>query len=315
MMTDLAIVIPAYKSDFLREALTSISQQTNKKFKLYIGDDASPYDLEEIIKDFASLIDITYHRFPENLGGIDLVGQWNRCIDLIGDESWCWLFSDDDILDEDCVEQFYIKRRQNPDSQLFHFNIKTIDEDSKVINEPNKFPGILGVSEFHLKRWRSEISSYVVEYVFSVDHFKANGGFERFNYAWHTDEATWTKLSYPNGVISIDEAYVRWRRSHVNITPNNKDIVIVNGKILADLDFTQWVKTFYAQKGLQFTFTHQYYLIKRFTHHLSISTKVLSTKDCLALLKRQLSILDKSYLYLFFRLYFHLILAKGNKYD
>lgn len=306
METKLAIVIPAYKADFLWEALTSIANQTNKNFTLYIGDDASPYDLQKIVEEFTSFVNIKYHRFDENMGGRDLVGQWNRCLELIEDEEWCWLFSDDDVLDNNCVAEFYTQKNASPNAQLFHFNIQTIDENSMVIYEPEKFPAVLDVSTFHLKRWKSEISSYVVEYVFSMRYFKDNGGFERFSYAWHTDEATWTKLMHPNGLITVTDAFVKWRRSHVNITPNNRDRNIVDGKLEADIEFTKWVKHFYEENNLPFTFLHQFYLIKRFAHHLAVSSKVLSRKECHILLKKQLDILRKDYLYLFFKTYFNL---------
>ena len=45
----LAIVIPAYKSTFLAAALDSIAAQTCQDFTLYIGDDCSPNNLEEIV--------------------------------------------------------------------------------------------------------------------------------------------------------------------------------------------------------------------------------------------------------------------------
>jgi len=38
----LAIVVPYYKLTFFEETLKSLKSQTNKKFKVYIGDDASP---------------------------------------------------------------------------------------------------------------------------------------------------------------------------------------------------------------------------------------------------------------------------------
>ena len=45
----LAIVIPAYKRDFLAETLQSLVNQTNQHFHLYIGDDHSPYNLKEVV--------------------------------------------------------------------------------------------------------------------------------------------------------------------------------------------------------------------------------------------------------------------------
>ena len=57
-MKKLAIIIPAYKDTYLHNALSSISNQTCKDFNLYIGDDASPYDLTKIIKPFYNKLNI-----------------------------------------------------------------------------------------------------------------------------------------------------------------------------------------------------------------------------------------------------------------
>ena len=48
----IAIVIPAYKDTFLTETLESISNQTDKDFTLYIGDDNSPYQLLDIVNKY-----------------------------------------------------------------------------------------------------------------------------------------------------------------------------------------------------------------------------------------------------------------------
>jgi glycosyltransferase involved in cell wall biosynthesis len=102
-MSKLAIVIPAYKRMFFNKALSSIAKQTNKNFTLYIGDDCSPDNLYSVVQQFENIIDIVYKRFDDNLGARDLVAQWERCIDLVGDEKWIWLFSDDDMMDPTCV--------------------------------------------------------------------------------------------------------------------------------------------------------------------------------------------------------------------
>lgn len=69
----LAIIIPAYKSKFLSEALDSIAAQTCKNFTLYIGDDCSPNNIKEIVEQYNDKINIVYQRFNSNLGSKDLV--------------------------------------------------------------------------------------------------------------------------------------------------------------------------------------------------------------------------------------------------
>ena len=58
MEEKIAIVIPAYKCRFLRQTLDSIVVQTCRSFTVYIGDDASPQNLKEIV----SLIPQHYYK-------------------------------------------------------------------------------------------------------------------------------------------------------------------------------------------------------------------------------------------------------------
>lgn len=97
---NLAIVIPAYKSTFLAAALDSIAVQTCQDFTLYIGDDNRPNHLGAIVDRYRDRINLVYHRFDTNLGGKDLVAQWERCIDMSQGEEWIWLFSDDDVMEK-----------------------------------------------------------------------------------------------------------------------------------------------------------------------------------------------------------------------
>ena len=309
MVSKLAIIIPAYKGDFLKSAIQSIANQTCKDFTLYIGDDCSPNDLYSIVKSFENEINIVYKRFDSNLGGTDLVAQWNRCLDLVKDENWCWLFSDDDVMESNCVECFYTAMKQYSSSKLFHFNIKIINETDEIIKQPTAFPSILNVPSFHMKKWKSQIYSYVVEYIFEKEYFLQLGGFQPFKFAWHTDEATWTKLAHPAGLVTIDDAYVRWRRSSVNITPNNRDKHIVEGKLNADIDFAKWILDFYSRNGLVLGHTKRFLLAKRFIIHLVNSKNVISKSDALIYLKNELNALNISvrkplfYVYYSYRLF------------
>jgi glycosyltransferase involved in cell wall biosynthesis len=101
----LAIVIPAYKRpECLRQALESLTVQTNKKFFVVVVDDASPEPLEPVVKEFENKLRIRYLRQEENGGpgvarqtGLDFVHKHN--IDLI-------MFMDsDDMLFPNAVDR------------------------------------------------------------------------------------------------------------------------------------------------------------------------------------------------------------------
>ena len=227
---ELAIVMPVYKPDFLREALRAIAAQTDRRFTLYIGDDASPYDLESIIGEFTADLPIVYHRFSSNLGATDLVGHWERCISLTQDEPWLWLFSDDDIPGPDCVRDFYVALNDNPHAELFHFNVRIIDSEGKLVSTPSSYPPMMNAGEFLEAKLRGRIISFVVEFIFSRNLYERVGGFQNFDLAWGADFMTWLKMASRTsyGIVTIPgNSGVDWRKSDVNISPDKSRPVLI----------------------------------------------------------------------------------------
>jgi len=279
MKNKLAIVIPAYKADYFELALESISKQTCKNFILYIGDDASPYDLNLIVDKFKSELDIHYFRFSENIGGTDLVKQWERCIDLTEDEEWIWLFSDDDILDSKCVELFFEYIKYNDHADLLHFNVKVIDHlgIEKFVNLFPKFPKLLSGIQFFEKKINWEIQSFVVEYIFKRSLYENEGGFVNFDLAWCSDDATWIKFANKSGIHTIDGCFVFFRFSGINISSYTNNIPILRRKLNAKLNYLLWSKFFFGGKRIKVTIS-QYNIMKWFLKEITES-KILSIKS------------------------------------
>lgn len=237
----LAIVIPAYKSTYLEDTLFSLSLQTCKNFHLYIGDDHSPYPIKNIVDKFTNKLDIQYFRFEENLGGKDLVAQWERCIKLTS-EPWIWLFSDDDYVDSNCVQSFYEIQKKHQDIDLFRFNVNIVN-NKKIILSSSVFPQKSSSDFLFRNKAKGRLNCFAVEFIFSRNIYKKKGGFQKFDLAWGTDTATWMKFGL-NGIGTIPDAYVYWRSSGENITTqNNSDFLI--RKLKASNSFLLWAKKFY----------------------------------------------------------------------
>ena len=120
----LAIVIPAYKGEFLAKTLSSLANQTNMNFNVYVGDDCSPFDLSRIVNQFKDKLSIHYVRFSENMGKANLIAQWNRCLGLLQGEEYFCFFSDDDLMEPGCVEAFYQALNTHPLSDVYHFKMR-----------------------------------------------------------------------------------------------------------------------------------------------------------------------------------------------
>lgn len=249
MTNQLAIVIPAYKATFLSVALESIAAQTCKDFTLYIGDDSSPNQLEDIVNQYKNKVNLVYKRFESNLGGTDLVAQWERCIAMTQGEPYIWLFSDDDVMEPRCVEVFYKHLELTEEKyDLYHFNVRIINDKGEVTRTHQSYPQALQNFEYYKGKMKAKYVSLVVENIFSRSVYERHGGFKNFDLAWGSDTATWVLFSERTGFYTMDGAYVQWRSSDENITPNNSSSIVVR-KVNALLDFFEWSYHYYSQRG------------------------------------------------------------------
>ena len=125
-----SFVLPAYKAKYLKEAIDSILAQTYTEFELIIVNDASPEDLESIVDTYSDNR-IQYYRNEKNMGGTDLVAQWNHSISYAKGE-YLILASDDDIYSPEYLEKMDIMIRKYPDVNVFRPRVKRIDRKASA---------------------------------------------------------------------------------------------------------------------------------------------------------------------------------------
>lgn len=241
----LAIVIPAYKAKFLDAALDSILTQTIPNFRVYVGDDCSPENIKQTCDRYSNHLDLIYNRFEDNLGQSSLVKHWNRCIRL-SSEPWVWLFSDDDIMEPECVEKFLYTRDSLQDRyNVYRFNTLEIDTNENVtrINPPH--PRVENGIRFAYHRLISMRASYVSEFIFSRYVFERTGGMVDFPIAWCTDDASLIAFAEDDGIITIQGPKVRWRNSGINVSSMNT--IYQDQKIEAAFQYIQWLNHFFSR--------------------------------------------------------------------
>ena len=278
---NLAIVIPAYKSTFLSATLDSIAAQTCQDFTLYIGDDCSPNNIGEIVDRYRDKINLVYKRFDTNLGGKDLVAQWERCIDMTQGEEWIWLFSDDDVMEARCVEEFYKTIKEKSRAGLIHFNVNCLDDATGKVSPLPVFPKFCS-SKFYLdEKIRGHLISFVVEFVVRRDIFFDNGRFQNFDLAWGSDFISWVKFSNAaGGIDTCADAKVLWRKSDENISPD-KSSPILERKIRSLTANAKWLLDFTKQRG----YGHKWFYTKYPLGEIRRNKKLLNKEQREILLK------------------------------
>lgn len=218
----LAIVIPAYKPQYFGFALESVASQTDQRFRLYVGDDAGPDEIAGACASYAaSGKDITYHRFPRNLGGTSLPAHWNRCIALAR-EPWVWLFSDDDVMMPGCVAAFYDELDSAAGVDVLRFDTEVIDAQGRPVSKNPRHPPLESGADFIYDRLLGRRQSYVVEYVFRREAFDAAGGFPDYPMAWGADYAAWFLFSRRGGIRTLHGGGVKYRASRHSISGSNR---------------------------------------------------------------------------------------------
>lgn len=239
----LAIVVPAYKARFLREALKSIVEQTDRNFRVYIGDDASPEAIGEIVHEFSNALPIVFRRFEKNLGRISLVQHWERCI-LMSHEPWIWLFSDDDVMEPGCVEKFFREQLATEGRHdLYRFNTASINGDGSALTENAPHPQNETGPDFLVSRLRGGRTSTAQELIFSRAAWEQAQGFPDFPLGWASDDAFIALLGADKTIRTIPGPRVRWRLSGHNISKDNSPATAAQ-KLQACREFVEWAANF-----------------------------------------------------------------------
>ncbi|AUB83460.1 glycosyltransferase family 2 protein [Candidatus Thiodictyon syntrophicum] len=236
---DLTIVIPAFRAEYLHNALRSLCGQTCGDFCLLVADDASPDDIAGVIQAEGDSLALRYVRFDDNLGGHELTAQWDRATRLV-QTSWVLLMGDDDELDPDLVAYFYRALEQTGAGfDLYRFNTRRIDGAGVVQAVNSEHPLLESSLQFVSARFRGERASYTCEYIFRRAAWEQLGGFVSFPLAWCSDDATWAALGDRKGIYTVAGARASWRLSGRNISSARPEIALQ--KLRAQSAYLSWL--------------------------------------------------------------------------
>lgn len=211
-----SIAIPAYKPEFLAEALSSVCAQTFQDWELVVVDDCSPADLRAIAKPFLSDPRVRYFRNEKNIGAMDVVDNWNKCLGYCsGDYVIC--MGDDDRLLPDCLQDLAALIARHPGLGLYHIQAEIIDAEGKVVERTPLRPEVESALDMLDRRWRVNSRQFIGDWCFDLPRLKAAGGFYKLPLAWGSDDISAFRAAI-DGIGNTQRLGFQYRRTPLTIS-------------------------------------------------------------------------------------------------
>lgn len=230
-----SFVLPAYKGKFLREAINSILAQDYTAFELIVVDDCSPDPIREIVAGYDDKR-ISYYCNEKNVGGKDLVKQWNHCLEYAKGD-YVILATDDDLYEPNFLSTFVPLIEKYPDVNLFRARILQVDSRNEIKYIDSCYKEYLSPVEFRYHLMHG-MKGGIPQYIFKRSVLVEKDGFVNFPKAWASDDATALMMS-DRGVVNSQEHLVRFRWSDINISGDRKYGL---EKFTARLQFSKWLQ-------------------------------------------------------------------------
>ena len=240
-----SVTIPAYKAQYLKEAIESVTSQTYTDWELIIVDDCSPENLEAIVKPFLTDSRIRYYRNEKNCGAVNVVDNWNICLNYCtGDYVIC--MGDDDRLLPQCLEEYKTLIEEYPDLNVYHCRTEIINEKGAVVNLQEPRPQWESVLSFLWNRWNHRNKQYIGDFCYNTSYLKSAGGYYKLPLAWGSDDITAIIAAKEKGIANTQDFCFQYRENSQTISSAASNAKI---KIEARLAQYRWFADFLNEQS------------------------------------------------------------------
>lgn len=253
----ISIAIPAYKAFYLKEAIQSVLSQTYSNWELIILNDASPENIKGIVSEFISDSRIKYYENDRNVGALEVVKNWNKCLELSeGDFFLC--MGDDDLLYPHCLDTYVKYINKFPEYDLFHGATEIIDENGNFYNYQEGRPLKESVFAMAWQRLNRKRDQFIGDFLFRSKRLKELNGFFFQPLAWSSDDITSYLCAGVKGVVNINKFIFKYRVNSHSISNTGQ----LNHKLTAIQKEQEWYKSyFFTQTQLNDSDKNYQYLI------------------------------------------------------
>lgn len=240
-----SIAIPAYKKEWLREAIESVISQSYPNWELLIVDDHSPFNLKDIVSSYLSDGRIKYYYNEENLGKKSIVYNWNHCLDFAHGDFFV-LLCDDDILKPNFVSTLLSLAEMHPYCNVFHAKTELWDSvNNSIIGISGDWDSYENSMSFIENTINGRRKHTITEFLLRTDVVRHNGGYVIYPAGFYSDDVSILNFMKDGGIYTSNEVLVRYRKSEINISTLNAYNV---EKVKAALLYYSWLNKHASSK-------------------------------------------------------------------
>ena len=241
-MITFSILLPVYKAKYLRDCIDSIIAQTYTDWELIIVNDASPEPIDSIV---AACHDTRIHYYVNetNIGGKDLVTQWNLCLSKANGH-YCICIGDDDRLTPACLATYASYIDKYPFAGILHGQTDIIDENGELICHTPPRPSWESAMSLLYNRTYIYRQQFIGDFCYNCAELKARGGFYTLPLAWGSDDISAIEAAKTGGIANTSEVIFLYRSNRMSITKQT----FVRQKIKACILEARWKWNFLRNK-------------------------------------------------------------------
>lgn len=239
-----SIAIPAFKKRYLFDAIKSCLNQTYSNLEIVVVDDCSPEDLSSVVKSIND-VRVKYFRNKTNIGAINVVDNWNRCLSLCSGE-YVICMGDDDMLMPNCIDEYIKLINKYPSLDVFHARTATINENGEfigIVQSRNEFENIYEFMRHRFDGWMQ----YVGDFCYRTSALKSVNGFYKQPLAWGSDDITAFIAIGKKGIANTNTVSFLYRTNSWSITSSS----YTSAKLLSNVQTFKWVERFLSDCTLQ----------------------------------------------------------------
>jgi len=237
-MITYSIGIPAFKSLFLKECIDSVLAQTYANFELIIINDCSPNPVENIINSFNDPR-IRYFKNDVNVGALNVIDNWNNCLNVAEGEFFI-LLGDDDKLLPTYLEEFNTLIDKYNTLDVYHCRSYIINEQSESIRITPINPEFEDIYDYITSCITSQREQFISDFVYRRSTLILNGGFYKLPLAWISDYLSSYIACGDKGIAHTNKIVFNYRVNSGNITSTGG----MEHKREASIRYFSWIKSF-----------------------------------------------------------------------